>query len=181
MKFQTPLLFSNHDIVIECAAVQQPSTVIFTSLDSRVYVCGTYNGEAKQQLARWQPHVEGPTREGLRQRLRTDTEGSNSGAAIMASQQVSGNAPVALLQPESGSNRAQVWAIDVRNHQIALGCSDGTVEVGTTARVLGRYGGEGGVVQVKLRSNKLIIGRLNGSLELVGLQFTDKVSSSHRE
>uniref|UniRef100_A0A914PFR2 Uncharacterized protein n=1 Tax=Panagrolaimus davidi TaxID=227884 RepID=A0A914PFR2_9BILA len=82
-----------------------------------------------------------------------------------------------MLQSGIGFNRAQIWAVDVRQGIIALGCSDGSIEVGNTAfaRVLGRYqnNNDAGIVQIKLKANKVIVGRLNGLLELVGLQFTE--------
>lgn len=143
-----------------------------------MYICGTYNGEAKQQLARWQPHIE---RDGVRHRLRTDTEHSVTEHKTPSTAGVSGNASVALLQTGTAFNRAQIWAVDVRQGIIALGCSDGSIEVGNIAfaRVLGRYlnsNNDAGVVQIKLKANKVIIGRLNGLLELVGLHFTEAVS-----
>ena len=68
-----------------------------------------------------------------------------------------------------------------RQNIILLGCADGSVEVGNAlySRIIGRYEdpaqAKSGVLHIKLRSNRMIIGRLNGVIEIIELIFSENV------
>ena len=192
----TPLLFSSHDIVVECVSVQLPSTIILTSLDGRVYSCGSHNGEHKKQIARWKTPSSNERGDGLRSRTRT--------LSNQTTREQDGRTKSITLNDESGLDvlagdaRAQIWCLAVRwilsifikiivnptfrQNIILLGCADGSVEVGNVLynRVVARYEDpaqtKSGVLHIKSRSNRMIIGRLNGIIEIVELIFSENVS-----
>jgi len=185
----TPLLFSSHDIVVECVSVQLPSTIILTSLDGRVYRCGSHNGEPKKQIARWKSSLPDEREDGLRHRTRTlsnqnngEQEGRDSDGRTRSTTLNDTNG----LDVLAGDARAQIWCLAVKQNIILLGCADGSVEVGNAlwSRIIGRYEDpaqtKSGVLHIKLRSNRMIIGRLNGVIEIIELIFSENTETPVR-
>uniref|UniRef100_A0A7E4W6L8 Sterol regulatory element-binding protein cleavage-activating protein n=1 Tax=Panagrellus redivivus TaxID=6233 RepID=A0A7E4W6L8_PANRE len=155
----TPLLFAKNDSAIECFTIQYPSAMVFSSLDGRVYLSGT-NGENRRQLTRYRSHLE------------SGSPGRNPEIPKEPS----------ILDSESDRDRAQIWCIHIQHNVIYLGCSDGSVEVGFfDGRVVAKYhppSATSGVLQLRSQGKQLIIGRLNGTIELVYLTFPDNEASS---
>uniref|UniRef100_T1K2T8 Sterol regulatory element-binding protein cleavage-activating protein n=1 Tax=Tetranychus urticae TaxID=32264 RepID=T1K2T8_TETUR len=74
----------------------------------------------------------------------------------------------ANLKRESTLSFQQIWSLDVYERFILVGCAEGRFEIWDTLTGLNHYNQEcmAGITVIKARSGKLVIGRLNGILEV---------------
>ncbi|CAJ0570304.1 unnamed protein product, partial [Mesorhabditis spiculigera] len=85
--------------------------------------------------------------------------------------------------PINGTPRAQnghelpaVWTVDANEKILVLGCADGSLEIGSfqRAKLLAVYlENKSGIVQMKIRGSLIALARLDGSVEVLRVDFSE--------
>ncbi|KAH7702662.1 Protein SCP-1 a, partial [Aphelenchoides avenae] len=183
-----PLVFSRHELPIECVSVSG-NIIVSSSLDGRVLVWDASTGELKETLNRARPVASASFSEPsdvaqsvqLRQRSVTTLHApssfsyapnSSQGPTLGVPQE-----PIGEAVRGNRANRPQIWCMDLTNKVVAMGCSTGSVEFGgtETGRLLGSYDETSvGVVHIQVRGSHVILARLNGTLETLEYNFTSE-------
>ncbi|KAI6224471.1 Sterol regulatory element-binding protein cleavage-activating protein [Aphelenchoides fujianensis] len=182
-----PLAFSRHEYPIECAAVQAPDVIVSASVNGRVFVWNAKSGELQHSVVRnFRPSAD-PSAGTTRQRVSSMINPPSAAAAAANSNSFVPNEPMPLrtesMTSSSSANgtptaavRSLVWCLAVRKNVIALGCSNGAVQLAscTSARVLGVFEqSPSGVIHIELRGNRIFLVRLNGTLEILEFALRD--------
>ncbi|KAI6197415.1 Sterol regulatory element-binding protein cleavage-activating protein [Aphelenchoides besseyi] len=171
-----PLAFSRHEYPIECAAVQPPDTIVSASVNGRVFIWDAKSGELKNSISQ----SSGTTRQ--RVASLAASQSSTNSASFVPSEPLPFGIPTESLSNNgvaSHSNaRPLVWCLSVNKNLIALGCSNGLVQLvnSSTAQIMGTFDQSvSGIVHIELRGNRIFLVRLNGILEI--LEYTIRETS----
>uniref|UniRef100_A0A914C9U1 Sterol regulatory element-binding protein cleavage-activating protein n=1 Tax=Acrobeloides nanus TaxID=290746 RepID=A0A914C9U1_9BILA len=193
-----PLAFFKHESPVECVSVLRPNTVVSASLDGRVLVWDAQSGVLKRNLTR-AGISPNPSTENIA-RSRVSSTASNLEPQSRSSDpqlRQRSSASISIVRPSTAPNnstpptsgftflsefnnkppRSQIWCMCIKQSFVALGCSNGAVEISkwTDGQVLTSYDASNvGVLHITIRGNRIILVRLNGSLEILELTFSHR-------